>query len=70
MIHNKLKKLAKLKAAVARFEGEIADEVRYELANLPMRYGFESHTDFLKAVKDACRGGAERPRKGPGKRAL
>jgi hypothetical protein len=53
MVTKRIKMLKKLKRKVARFESEVADEIRYELANLPERYGFESHTSFLKAVKEA-----------------
>jgi hypothetical protein len=53
MLEHKIKRLEKLRNAVARIEKQISDDVLYELANLPQRYGFQSHTDFIKAVKDA-----------------
>lgn len=56
MVADKIKTLAATKAKVAELEKDIAAELNRELSALPGKYGFESVSAFVKAVKSATGG--------------
>jgi len=58
-------KIEKLKAKIAELESQIAYERSLELAVLPESFGFESVSEFIKAVRDASRGRGQGPKNAP-----
>jgi len=59
MIPDKIKELAKLKAAVAKLESKVMVAREAELATLHQTFGYEKLKDFIKALKQAA---SHRPR--------
>jgi len=59
----------KLRAKIARLEAEIAHDIYEELAILPKQFGFDSVTEFLRAVRKAAGSGKRRRRKKTAKAA-
>ena len=62
MVTEKIKQLQALQAKADELQKSIDAERRQELAALPERYGFESLTDFIRALKGAAGSGARRGR--------
>jgi len=69
MVTDKLKELDAARAKLASLEQSIADELSKELAALPAKYGFESASAFLAAVRAATGGRVARRGKAKGKSA-
>jgi len=63
MIINKIKELEATKAKIAGLEKSIAAQIGRELAALPGKYGFDSVSAFIKAVKVVNGKGHDRPAK-------
>lgn len=61
MVSDSLKELAAAKAKVAELEEQVASELQGELRALPARFGFDSVSAFIAAVKAAS--GKRRGRK-------
>ena len=63
MVTEKIKELEATKAKIVALEKTIATQLEKELAGLPATYGFDSVSDFIKAVVTAS-GGRRRKSKG------
>ena len=68
MVTDKIKELEAARAKVETLQQSIADELNKELAALPAKFGFESVSEFVRAVNAATGGGRGRRRgRPPGK---
>ncbi|MGC4073965.1 MAG: helix-turn-helix domain-containing protein [Nibricoccus sp.] len=65
MVTDKIQKLAKAKAEIAKLESDISSELKAALAALPAQYGFENAEDFTDAVKAAVGGKSSGKKRGP-----
>jgi hypothetical protein len=60
MVTKQIKELEVTKAKIASLEKTIAKRLQKELSTLHAKYGFESLSEFIKALKDAATPGSRR----------